>query len=58
MTQYELSRLKAMADPNQQSWDLSPNDQSAIRSCIDALKESEQERERLQKLLDIKLRLV
>ncbi len=32
-----LSRLKAMASPNQTKWDLSPNDQDAIRAAIAAL---------------------
>lgn len=32
----QLSRLRQMADPKSK-WDLSPNDQAAIRAALDAL---------------------
>ncbi len=32
-----FSRLKMKADPRQQTWDLSPNDQAAIRWANEAL---------------------
>lgn len=33
-TQEALSRLSAMCQPNQQTWDLSPNDVDAIRHVL------------------------
>lgn len=32
-----LDRLKAMSDPGQQKWDLSPKDEAAIRWAIDEI---------------------
>lgn len=36
MTIDQLERLKAMVEPGQTTWDLSPNDQAAIRALLNA----------------------
>jgi hypothetical protein len=38
----ELERLQMMADPKQTKWDLSPNDQAAIRFVLKAWDEGKQ----------------
>ena len=35
------SRLRAMVDPDQQTWDLSPNDVAAIQWALDRIAELE-----------------
>jgi hypothetical protein len=34
MTDEQLSRLQAMCEPGQQTWDLSPKDEAAIRAAV------------------------
>lgn len=38
ITEDQLSRLEQMVEPNQQTWDLSPNDVAAIGAAVNSLK--------------------
>jgi hypothetical protein len=44
----QVERLEMMCDPKQWTWDLSGNDQAAIRAVLSKLSEAQQEVDRLR----------